>query len=523
MSENHVSSPSKSKTTSAGGLHNNLKICVLGDGGVGKTSITIQLCSNHFVEYYDPTIEDSYRKQVVIDEEACILDILDTAGQEELTAMRDQWIRSCEGFIIVYTITSRSSFDQVTLFKEQVSRVLDKESVPIMLVGNKCDLEHLREVTLEEGKDLAKCLGMLHMEASARTRHNVEESFYELVREMRRRERGIKDQKKDDNKSKSKFKTMVSSNVKKLNKIKTRTMNNMQNTFCKTIQKYYIIIQSTTFQSATTNNSSTTTTTNNNNLYLLKMKIIILIAVTLALVSISYGSYSGNQGPFISQFTSGPSFPSLPPIAVYQSKARIVELKSEAGYPNIWQLIINIDTKKFQFLTMRLPMDVDQEDIELLNKTLSSGDYKTSADRSTWFNRSNNLQITRFSIRFLPDDKMFEFYSNSMVPQFIKDVANLLNKYAQKYLDNVQAALHPTTPNPNPTKPTQPKDNPAALAPAAPASSAPAAPASSAPAAPASSAPAAPASSAPAAPASSAPASSAPAAPAAPAKPTSTA
>ena len=58
------------------------KICVLGDGGVGKTALTIQLCSNHFVEEYDPTIEDSYRKQVVIDNESCLLEILDTAGQE---------------------------------------------------------------------------------------------------------------------------------------------------------------------------------------------------------------------------------------------------------------------------------------------------------------------------------------------------------------------------------------------------------------------------------------------------------
>jgi small GTP-binding protein len=56
------------------------KICVLGDGGVGKTALTIQLCSNHFVEEYDPTIEDSYRKQVVIDDESCLLEILDTAG-----------------------------------------------------------------------------------------------------------------------------------------------------------------------------------------------------------------------------------------------------------------------------------------------------------------------------------------------------------------------------------------------------------------------------------------------------------
>ena len=66
------------------------KLVVVGGGGVGKSALTIQLIQNHFVDEYDPTIEDSYRKQVTIDEEVCLLDILDTAGQEEYSAMRDQ-------------------------------------------------------------------------------------------------------------------------------------------------------------------------------------------------------------------------------------------------------------------------------------------------------------------------------------------------------------------------------------------------------------------------------------------------
>ena len=161
------------------------KICCLGDGGVGKTALTIQLCSNHFVEEYDPTIEDSYRKQVVIDDESCLLEILDTAGQEEFTALRDQWIRDCEGFIIIYSITSRSSFEQVSTFKEQVMRVKDADSLPMMLVGNKCDLEHKREVSHQEGQDLARAFGAAFKEASAKTRVNVEEAFYDLVRSIR--------------------------------------------------------------------------------------------------------------------------------------------------------------------------------------------------------------------------------------------------------------------------------------------------------------------------------------------------
>ena len=66
------------------------KLVVVGAGGVGKSALTIQLIQNHFVDEYDPTIEDSYRKQVVIDGETCLLDILDTAGQEE-GAVQEDW------------------------------------------------------------------------------------------------------------------------------------------------------------------------------------------------------------------------------------------------------------------------------------------------------------------------------------------------------------------------------------------------------------------------------------------------
>lgn len=164
----------------------NYKICCLGDGGVGKTALTIQLCSNHFVEEYDPTIEDSYRKQVVIDGQSCLLEILDTAGQEEFTALRDQWIRDCEGFVIIYSIISKISFEQVNVFKDQVMRVKDAEKLPIMLVGNKCDLEDKREVETAEGEELAKQIGCQFKETSAKTRENVEAAFYDLVREIRR-------------------------------------------------------------------------------------------------------------------------------------------------------------------------------------------------------------------------------------------------------------------------------------------------------------------------------------------------
>lgn len=172
------------------------KLVVLGDGGVGKTALTIQLCLNHFVETYDPTIEDSYRKQVVIDNTACMLEVLDTAGQEEYTALRDQWIRDGEGFVLVYSISSRSSFTRIPRFHGQILRVKESSTtggnysannnVPIMLVGNKSDRVTEREVSTQEGHALARDLGCEFVEASAKNCVNVERAFYDVVRILRR-------------------------------------------------------------------------------------------------------------------------------------------------------------------------------------------------------------------------------------------------------------------------------------------------------------------------------------------------
>lgn len=113
--------------------------------------------------------------------------------------MRDQYMRTGQGFILVYAITSRfqcpsgiclsacrSSFDEIASFREQILRVKDKDKVPMILVGNKCDLETERQVTTGEGSELAKSFGCPFFESSAKTRVNVEESFYELVREIRK-------------------------------------------------------------------------------------------------------------------------------------------------------------------------------------------------------------------------------------------------------------------------------------------------------------------------------------------------
>jgi GTPase KRas protein len=148
--------------------------------------LTIQLIQSHFVDEYDPTIEDSYRKQCVIDDEVALLDVLDTAGQEEYSAMREQYMRTGEGFLLVYSITSRQSFEEITTFQQQILRVKDKDYFPMVVVGNKCDLEGDREVSRSEGEALARSFNCTFLETSAKSRINVDKAFYDIVREIRR-------------------------------------------------------------------------------------------------------------------------------------------------------------------------------------------------------------------------------------------------------------------------------------------------------------------------------------------------
>ncbi|KAG8040462.1 hypothetical protein G9C98_002458 [Cotesia typhae] len=166
------------------------KIVVLGDGGVGKSAVTLQFVTHSFLEYHDPTIEDSYRQQAVIDGEAALLDILDTAGQIEFTAMRDQYMRCGEGFMICYSVTDRHSFQEVPEYRKLISRVrVNEEYIPLVLVGNKFDLQSQRKVTTEEGKVLANQLGCPFFETSAALRQFIDDAFYSLVRQIRLKDR----------------------------------------------------------------------------------------------------------------------------------------------------------------------------------------------------------------------------------------------------------------------------------------------------------------------------------------------
>lgn len=160
------------------------KVVVLGSGGVGKSALTVQFVSGCFMEKYDPTIEDFYRKEIEVDSSPCVLEILDTAGTEQFASMRDLYIKNGQGFVVVYSLTNSQTFQDIRTMKELITRVKGSERVPILLVANKVDLEHQREVSKIEGGNLASSWGCPFIEASAKDTTNVNEVFAEIVREM---------------------------------------------------------------------------------------------------------------------------------------------------------------------------------------------------------------------------------------------------------------------------------------------------------------------------------------------------
>uniref|UniRef100_A0A1I7YR84 Ras-related protein n=1 Tax=Steinernema glaseri TaxID=37863 RepID=A0A1I7YR84_9BILA len=162
------------------------KVVVVGNGGVGKSALTVQFVQGFFVENYDATIEDSYRKIVTIDGEPCRLEILDTAGTEQFTGMRDLYVKNGQGFVLVYSVNDSSSFNDLKNLRDMIFKVKGTQRVPMIVVSNKNDLVQQRIVPTEAGRDLAHSIGAQFIESSAKDNVNVTEIFCNVVRQINR-------------------------------------------------------------------------------------------------------------------------------------------------------------------------------------------------------------------------------------------------------------------------------------------------------------------------------------------------
>ncbi|KAF2199757.1 ras-domain-containing protein [Delitschia confertaspora ATCC 74209] len=170
--------------------NNRITITVCGDGGCGKSSITLRLVRSQWTHEYDPTIEDSYSVTRTIDGQSYFLMLTDTAGQEEY---RGLWAASnlqSDAFLLVYDITNSNSLDALEYFMEMIdmeeeTRIDAGKVPPVRIVaGNKCDLQGLRQVSSAQGLEWARKRRCGFMETSAREMVNVEETFALLVRRV---------------------------------------------------------------------------------------------------------------------------------------------------------------------------------------------------------------------------------------------------------------------------------------------------------------------------------------------------
>lgn len=167
------------------------KIAIFGDQCVGKSAIVKQFVINVFTNIYDPTIEDSYHTKIIVDDMYCDVDLLDTAGSEQFAALRDLYIRDNDGFILVYSIDSKASFEKISEFLDAISNVkntdkklvnIEGHKIPCVVVGNKIDLK--RNVSTEIVHKLIKKYEIKYIETSAKTYQEIKEIFIIIIRQI---------------------------------------------------------------------------------------------------------------------------------------------------------------------------------------------------------------------------------------------------------------------------------------------------------------------------------------------------
>ncbi|CAN7115994.1 hypothetical protein BRARA_C02186 [Brassica rapa] len=167
-----------------GGEEYLFKIVIIGDSAVGKSNLLTRYARNEFNPNSKATIGVEFQTQsMVIDGKEVKAQIWDTAGQERFRAVTSAYYRGAVGALVVYDITRSSTFENVGRWLDELNTHSDT-TVAKMLIGNKCDLESIRAVSVEEGKGLAESQGLFFMETSALGSTNVKTAFEMVIREI---------------------------------------------------------------------------------------------------------------------------------------------------------------------------------------------------------------------------------------------------------------------------------------------------------------------------------------------------
>ena len=155
-----------------------ISIALIGSGGVGKTCLCRRLVQNEFDEAYNPSGIEKWEKDLSVNNMNYHLNLIDTAGQDEMVAIVDMACQDADAFVIVFSVAAKLTFEDVD---KLIGRANDiKPGAPCILVGNKCDLPE-RDVTEADGQAKAQQYHAVYIEASAKSGQNVTQVFEKTV------------------------------------------------------------------------------------------------------------------------------------------------------------------------------------------------------------------------------------------------------------------------------------------------------------------------------------------------------
>eukprot|EP00752_Nemacystus_decipiens_P001864 g1796.t1 len=164
-----------------------IKLLMIGDSGVGKTCLLLRYANDSFSQTFITTIGIDFKiKNIDLDSKRIKLQIWDTAGQERFRTITTSYFRGAQGILLVYDVTDKKSFNSIRNWVAQIQQHADV-AVNKILIGNKCDMEEDREVSKEEGAQLAAEYGIQFFETSAKEDKNVEKGFITIAREVKDR------------------------------------------------------------------------------------------------------------------------------------------------------------------------------------------------------------------------------------------------------------------------------------------------------------------------------------------------
>ncbi len=164
-----------------------LKICIIGNSGVGKTSLITRYITDKFSNQYRITVgADLFSKEVTHNSKQYILQIWDTAGQEKFQSIGSAFYRGSDACVLVYDITSKKSFEDLENWKKEFIRqggVKNEDSFPFIVLGNKCDQEDLREIDKKEAEEFCEGNGKMgFFETSAKDNLGIQSAFEQIVK-----------------------------------------------------------------------------------------------------------------------------------------------------------------------------------------------------------------------------------------------------------------------------------------------------------------------------------------------------